>query len=421
MFKNGYYENLGYNLFYKSEDFRKKYASLATISQISLLLGLISNYRFSNGKKIEKVLEVGVYNGVTSLYMLRTGCQNSENYKQYGIDIDPSDFCGDAVIQEANERELKAFSLHRGKTVLNISEILDKNVKLDLVFLDGGHSHPFPLINLVSVIPYLHEESLICLHDVAEYMQPNDWGESFIYEIWPSIKYRNTDQMGNKETLGVVQLPKRKDELYEMLLKIAKTPLRASQHKLNGTYLGVDETTFIKLKSFMLKHFEQTFVEKFIEHLNDNLKKYNDEYVLRIHETRFYKYLFDQIETLQKEVSILKSKVDKIDSTKNFLKFLQNNKNKKILLWGASLYLENLLKENNLLDFNIIGIVDTNARDRKQLEQYKLYTPSEIKTLEADMIISTVYNSNEKVYRQIKDFLISNQLNIELAPNLFQQ
>ena len=72
MFKEEYYENIGYDLFFKFEDFRNKYYSLSTISQISFLLGLISNYQFTDGRKIENVLEIGVCNGVTSLYMLKT-------------------------------------------------------------------------------------------------------------------------------------------------------------------------------------------------------------------------------------------------------------------------------------------------------------------------------------------------------------
>lgn len=426
MFKEGFYENLGNNLFNEMEDYRKSYKSLATISQISLLMGLISDYKFSNGKKIEKVVEVGVYHGVTSLFMLKTGCKISNNFKLYGIDIDPSTFCGDAVIQEANEEELKAYSLHRGKTVLDISEIIDKNEKIDLAFLDGGHSHPFPLINLVSVIPYLHEESLICLHDVVDHMQPNEWGESFLFERWPQPKYRDINKLGKSGTLGIVQLPKDKNDLYKMLLDIAKIPLRASVFYHNGKHIGVTEETFVKLKSFMLKHYDTAFVEDFINALNNNLKKYHEECILRIHETRFYKHLYDQIKdlkcsvkNLEREINTLKQEKQVSLGNSNLLKILKDNCDKKVLLWGSSLYLEKFLKHNNLSDFNIIGIIDINAKDKSELMNYKLYTPEEIKDLDADLIISTVFNSSEKAYNDIKFYLNKNNISIDLAPNIF--
>ena len=157
MFQEGYYENLGNKLYNKLPDFRAKYASLATVSQISLILGLISD----STRKVKRVLEIGVYNGVTSLYMLKTGIATTPDYKQYGLDISTADFCGDAVLKEATEDELKHFSLHKGKTCLNINEVLDEKDKLDLVFIDGGHSHPWPLLDLVNIIPFLHKDSII--------------------------------------------------------------------------------------------------------------------------------------------------------------------------------------------------------------------------------------------------------------------
>ena len=420
MFKTGYYEELGYNLFYKFEDFKKKYDSLATVSQISLLIGLISNFRFKNGRKIEKVLEIGVYNGVTSLYMLKTGCMISEKYKQYGIDIDTSDFCGNAVFKEADENELKSFVLHKGKTALNISEIISKDEKLDLIFIDGGHSHPHPLIDLVSIIPYIHEETIVCLHDVICYMRPNAWGESFIYEVWSDLKYQNVDKMGNLESLGIIKIPENKEILYKNLLNVAKLPFRAAPWEFDDKYLGLNKKDLELLNENMLKHYDSDFVTDFMGYLNDNFKKYEDEYILRIHETRFYNYLFEQIRVLHKEVNFLRNKINKLDNDKNILKFLQNNKNKRILLWGASLYLEDLLKNNDFSDFNILGIIDSNTKNKKQLESYTIYSPDKIKEINADLIISTVYNSNEIVYDQIKEFLKYNQIDIELAPNLFQ-
>lgn len=415
MFKEEYYENIGYDLFYKFEDFRNKYYSLLTISQISFLLGLISNYQFTDGRKIENVLEIGVCNGVTSLYMLKTGCKFRESYKQYGIDIDSRDFCANAVFQEANEDELKSFSMHKGKTVLNISEIIEKNAKLDLVFIDGGHSHPHPLIDLVSVIPYLHEESIVCLHDVVDYMRPNAWGESFIFEIWSDEKYRNINKQGHKETLGVIKIPKNKDVLYKMLLDLAKIPFRAAPWMFDDKYLGIDKSVLIQLRENLLKNYEASFVEEFITSLNKNLNIYNEEYILRIHETRFYNYLYEKLSMLNSRVNNL----EKLLSEKNLLAILENHNDKNILFWGASLYLEKFIENNDLSKYNIIGIIDTNAGKKTYLKNYKIYAPNEITTLNADLIVSCVLNSHKSVYEQIKQYIENNKLQIDLAPDIF--
>lgn len=425
MFKEGYYEKLGYDLYYKLEDYRTKYSSLASISQISLLMGLISKHRFKNGKKIERVLEIGIYNGVTSLYMLKAGCESSKNYKQYAIDIETSDFFGEAVIKEASKEELKSFHLNRGKTALNIPEILDRTEKLDLVFIDGGHSHPHPLIDLINVIPYLHEESIICLHDVVDYMRPNAWGESFIYEIWPEKKYRNTNEAGKKENLGIIKLPENKEILFQTLLNIAKIPFRAAPWEFDEKYLGIRETDIKLLEKTMINNYNSSFVKEFIGYLDKNLKIYEEEYIYRIHETRFFNYLFEKITKLQHEVVNLKSQLSMISrnnnnsSSSNILKILHDNKDKNILFWGASLYLENFIKENNLSDYNIIGIIDKHAKHKCKLMNYRLYAPEEIKELNADLIISTVFNSNKEVHQEIKHYLTQNEIHIDLAPNIF--
>lgn len=426
MFKQGYYEELGYDSFYKLEDFRRKYSSLASTPQISLLIGLISNYKFSNGQKIEKVLEIGIYNGVTSLYMLKTGCANSTNYKQYGIDIDTKDFCGEAVLKEATPEELNCFNLHKGKTALNIPEILNKNEKLDLVFIDGGHCHPLPLIDLVSIIPYLHEESIICLHDVVDYHYPQAWGESFIYEIWPDNKYRNINQAGIPETLGIIKPLKNKDLLHKTLIDLAKIPHRAAPWKFNNKYRGIDENALNKLNQNMLEHYDKRFVEQFIGHLSDNLKTYDNEYILRIHETRFLKYLYEEIQSLHSKINDLKENINELNNKKqqlttsnNILKILQQNKNKKILFWGESLYLNGFLKNNDISAYNIVGIIDINAKNKDNQTKYKLFHPSTLKDLDADLIIMTVQKGNEEVYFHTQQYLIKNNINIELAPNIF--
>ena len=41
-------------------------------------------------------------------------------------------------------------------------------------------------------------------------------------------------------------------------------------------------------------------------------------------------------------------------------------KNKKVLLWGASLFLENLLKQEKEVLSNIVGIIDNNIDKQNQ-------------------------------------------------------
>ena len=50
MFQTGKYESIGYKLFIEYPDYRNKSNSLCTPHQIGFLLGLIDDYRFSDGE-----------------------------------------------------------------------------------------------------------------------------------------------------------------------------------------------------------------------------------------------------------------------------------------------------------------------------------------------------------------------------------
>ena len=329
MFEQGYYEKLGYKNKKNYKDYRKKYKSACSASQIYFLLGILSDFKFFDGRNIENVLEVGVYNGVTSLYMLKEGCKNTENYKQYGIDIGDTEFFGEAVFKEATAEELEHFSLYRNSTALDIENVIPKDTQLDMVFIDAGHSHPHPLIDLLCVLPYLHDESIVMLHDVINYMRPNAWGESFIFEAWIYPKYRNINIFAKEtkeETLGVIEIPKDKNELYEMLLTVAKLPFRAAPWKFDDIYLGINEKTIHKLHDFMLRHYDNEFTEEIIKYFYTNLENYRKEWLLRVHETRFYNYLFESVNKCTQKISILEDKMNLLDSDFKIKRANQNVK-----------------------------------------------------------------------------------------------
>ena len=317
MFEQGYYEKLGYERFKTYTDYRAQYESLASRSQISFLLGLIADYKFSNGRKIENVLEIGLYNGVTSLYMLKEGCKNTENYKQYGIDIGNDSFFGEAAQKESTEEEKQHFFLNLNSTALDIEKCIPVGTKLDMVFIDAGHSHPHPLIDLLCVIPYLHDESIVLLHDVVDYMCPNAWGESFIFEAWKYPKYRNINIFAKdiqEEALGMIEIPKDKNKLQEMLLTVAQLPFRAAPWKFDEIYLGINENTIKRLEEFMQRYYDKDFCEQIIKSFYTNLENYKKEWILRVHETRFYYFLFKSTNNTKQKISELETKNKLLDS-----------------------------------------------------------------------------------------------------------
>ncbi len=298
MFEKGHYERVGVELFDQFPEYQSQYESLSTKWQISFLIGLIKDHKFSNGTGIRSVLEVGVYNGVTSLYMLKVGLQK-EDFDLYGIEREKSDFFGEAILSEGSDRELEHYHLHKNSTSADIERVLDGN-KIDLVFIDAGHTHPHPIIDLIYILPFLHRESIVLLDDVVDYMRPNAWGESFIFTGWTEDKYRavsldvKNNEIVGETTLACIEIPEDKRVLYDNILQIAMIPFRASPWQFDDYYLGVNEKDLGVLKMFMEKYYDDDFADTIHKHLAEGLAEYKEKWILLMHETKFYNYLYER-------------------------------------------------------------------------------------------------------------------------------
>lgn len=100
--------------------------------------------------------------------------------------------------------------------------------------------------------------------------------------------------------------------------------------------------------------------------------------------------------------------------------FLSSIKDKKVLCWGASKFLNNFIN-NNLDDrLNIIGIVDKNEDIvGTNIGKYNVSSISDIQNLNPDVIWVTIENNSQYIYPQVKDFIKQNYPNIEIIPNIF--
>lgn len=94
---------------------------------------------------------------------------------------------------------------------------------------------------------------------------------------------------------------------------------------------------------------------------------------------------------------------------------------KRILLWGASLFLEGFLNKYKIKNKNIIGIIDGNPqRQGQKINGYTIYSSNEIKNLNPDIIIMTIKNNNIGAFKRIQDYLSEQNLKIKLAKNIFK-
>ena len=341
------YEILGKKFINEINFYNMNYHSLMSNVQKQFIMSFITE------NKINNALEVGVFNGVSSLCMLKAGLSVNENFNLYAIDYSKNEqFIGQAVRELCDDEEKKHYHLNIGKTTADINNIIDTNIKFDFVFIDGGHAHPEPLFDLIYIIPYIHDETIILLHDIVDYLRPNAWGPSFIFETWTGEKYRVYDYDNNIfSSMGYIKLHKNKNELLENILSICGIPFRASPRAMllynvydtsiierSNTGLSFSMNEINKLSNYVEKYYSKTFAQKVNSILSKNYEDYIKVCVLYMQETKFFNYLhrcniknensinnlineFNRISELRNEISGNWIKLFGIYNTKNYLIF----------------------------------------------------------------------------------------------------
>ncbi|MBE7703834.1 MAG: hypothetical protein E7Z89_07285 [Cyanobacteria bacterium SIG28] len=108
------------------------------------------------------------------------------------------------------------------------------------------------------------------------------------------------------------------------------------------------------------------------------------------------------------------------DYNKKLLEQIESIKDEKIVFWGASLFLEEFLKENNLEKYNIVGIIDKNpARWGEKFENYEIFDPNALKDIQNAKLILTIENDNLNIYKELQAYISKNYPNAFLCANIF--
>jgi hypothetical protein len=189
-----------------------------------------------------------------------------------------------------------------------------------MIFIDAKHAHPYPLIDLIYLIPFLRKDALICMHDTGT-LQPNCYGPSYVYFYWDGQKYRNyalDDKLEatNEQTMACIVANQGKERLYRNLLATAKIPFRATISSGDiSTRFGLTQNCIENLRSFMLKHYDESFVKEMSSILSNNDEEYKKVWPIYFYEAQSSLYMWYEIT----KIDSLRSRFNKAeDLLKNF-------------------------------------------------------------------------------------------------------
>ena len=94
-------------------------------------------------------------------------------------------------------------------------------------------------------------------------------------------------------------------------------------------------------------------------------------------------------------------------------------KNRKAVLWGASLFITKMIEKLGLKTDDILGIIDVNPeKSGQKIGKYKIFPPKELKKLNPDLIISAVVG-RPKMKESIGKELENQGLCVEINDSLF--
>lgn len=101
-----------------------------------------------------------------------------------------------------------------------------------------------------------------------------------------------------------------------------------------------------------------------------------------------------------------------------FIKEVGNISDKKIMFWGASNFLNDVLLKEKFP--NVLGIVDKDVtKQNTEFGWCKIYSPDILDDIRPDIVIMSVKSNNQYIYNIVENYLKENFPNIKLYKNLF--
>jgi cephalosporin hydroxylase len=128
---------------------------------------------------------------------------------------------------------VSAVRVHTGRRSDFVRELAARN-EFGLAFIDADHRHPWPLLDLLRLAPYLEGGGWIVLHDIqlGTYGENEreagrsleggtPYGAEWLFDRWPFRKIRSFH-------IGAVELPPRKDALIPFALDLMNEPFEVT-------------------------------------------------------------------------------------------------------------------------------------------------------------------------------------------------
>ena len=221
-------------------------------NQREFLNGVVRRFR------PKKIVEIGVAEGCGSSIILNA-IQDLDSHL-YSIDLNGGKYIGKCV-NNLFPNLLSKWTLYKGNIAVKYMENIGKNI--DMAIIDSAHFEPGEILDFIIVLPFLSEEAIIVMHDIANQItlsrktkkwlgKRNEWAP---YIIFNSIR-------------GKIYLPSGKNLL---------------THDIGAKKLDINQKRYFhdyfRLLGGQWQYFPK---EEYIQEIYEYLRKYYDDDCLNI-------------------------------------------------------------------------------------------------------------------------------------------
>jgi predicted O-methyltransferase YrrM len=155
------------------------------------------------------VVEVGVASGFSSAVLLSAmHALSGDGWRLYSCDtVDACYFNRDYPVGEAAREllpDVSNWTLRTGIDAYQASRQLPFQA-VDFTFIDACHLHPWPVLDLLALLPALRPGSWVCLHDIRlpEIRDDGGSGPQHLFRLWPGEKFSEETHAN----IGAIRLP----------------------------------------------------------------------------------------------------------------------------------------------------------------------------------------------------------------------
>jgi predicted O-methyltransferase YrrM len=188
-----------------------------------------------------RVIEIGTLTGFSTAII--AAAMHHQHPDHAGITVDTVDSQTHCIIDESRpigfeipdlvSDLVSTIRIHTGRESDVVREIATRG-EFGLAFIDADHRHPWPLLDLLRLAPYVQPSGWIVLHDIqlgtcgkaeraaGKQQQANTpYGAEWLFEQWPFRKIRSFH-------IGAVELPRDTSALIPFALDLMNEPFEVT-------------------------------------------------------------------------------------------------------------------------------------------------------------------------------------------------